>query len=84
MTPEHDPQVLVAREHLRPHLTAILDAVDMPEPTRTKAVEALLAAGDISRDARPEIVGEAPVLMRYATLTIRRAYPAHTTAEVAR
>ncbi len=79
MRPEHDPQVLAARLHLRPHLIADLDTVDMPEPTRKAVVEALLAAGDISRDTRPEIATvdgkPVPVLVHSATLTVRHPYP---------
>lgn len=79
MTPEHDPQVLAAREHLRPHLTAILDTVLMPRLTREAVVEALLAAGNIGRDTRPDIATvdgkPVPVLVHSATLTIRHPYP---------
>lgn len=83
MTPEHDPQVLVARMHLRPHLTAILDSVDMPEPVRTAVVDTLLAVGEVDREARPEIVDGGPLLVHYATLTVRHPYAARATAEVA-
>ncbi len=79
MRPEHDPLILAAREHLRPHLTAVLDTVDMPEPTRKAVVEALLAAGDIGRDTVPEVVAgdRGPVggLRHNATLTSRNPYP---------
>lgn len=92
MKPEHDPLVLVAREHLRPHLTTLLDTVDMPEPTRQAVVDALLAAGDVYRDTRPEIAtidGQpVPVLVHSATLTIQHPYPGigerAAAAEVAR
>ncbi len=79
MKPEHDPLVLAARLHLRPHLIAVLDTVDMPEPTRKAVVDAFLNAGDISRDTRPDIAtvnGQpTPVLVHSATLTIRHPYP---------
>lgn len=79
MKPEHDPLVLAARLHLRPHLIALLDGVDMPEATRAKVADVLLAAGDISRDTRPEIATvddrPVPVLVHGATLTIRHPYP---------
>lgn len=78
MKPEHDPQILAARLHLRPHLIALLDGVDMPEPLRGQVADALLAGGDISRESRPEVAtvdGEpVPVLVPYATLAIRHPY----------
>ncbi len=78
MKPEHDPQVLAAREHLCPHLINVLDGVDMPETVRKDVADVLLAAGDISRDTRPEVAvvdGQpVPVLQHYATLTIRHPY----------
>ena len=78
MKPEHDPQILAARLHLRPHLIALLDGVDMPELLRGQVADALLAAGDISRESRPEIAtvdGEpVPVLREYATLTVRHPW----------
>lgn len=87
MTPEHDPQVLVASLHLRRHLTGILDSVDMPEPVRTAVVDTLLAAGDIDSEARPEVVvlgGQpTPVLTHCAALTIRHPYPGSLGAQVA-
>lgn len=79
MKPEHDPQVLAARLHLRRHLVQVLDGVDMPEPTRTKVVDVLLTAGDIGRDTRPKVatVDGKPVavLVHSAALTIRHPYP---------
>lgn len=78
MKPEHDPLRLAARLHLRPHLIAILDAVDMPEPLRAQVADAFLDAGTVSRELRPEIAtvdGEpVPVLVPYAALTIRHPW----------
>ncbi|GAA2608533.1 hypothetical protein GCM10010399_44200 [Dactylosporangium fulvum] len=79
MKPEHDPQALVARMHLKQHLTGVLDGVDMPEPTRMTVIDAILGAGDVYSNARPEVVvigGQpTPVITYGAALTIRHPYP---------
>ncbi len=79
MRPEHDPLVLAARLHLRPHLIAVLDTVDMPEPIRAAVADALLNAGEIHRDTRHDIAPAdappAPAPAHSATLTIRHPYP---------
>lgn len=79
MKAEHDPQVLAARLHLRPHLIALLDTIDMAEPLRGQVADALLTAGDITRGSRPSIATvdgrPVPVLVHQATLTIRHPYP---------
>lgn len=79
MNADHDPMRFAAKAHLRRHLTAVLGAVDMPEPTRAAAVEAVLAAGDVYCEDRPLVatVGgkPAPVSVHHAVLAIRQPYP---------
>ncbi len=76
MKAEHDPQVLAARLHLRPHLCKLIaDAGSDPG----QIADALLAVGEVYGEARPEVVvfGDqpTPVLTHHAVLTIRRPFP---------
>lgn len=84
MDPTHDPLRFAAREHLRRHLTEILDAVDMPEVKRTTVVGALLNHAGISCEDRPEPDGGGLRLVHHAVLTIAVPYPVRAeTVEVA-
>ncbi len=87
MKPEHDPQVLAARMHLRPHLCKLIaDAGSDPG----QIADALLAVGEVHSETRAEAVtvdGKPVVaLVHRAALTIRNAYPSEyelaETAEV--
>ena len=76
MKPEHDPQVLVARMHLRPHLCQLIaDAGSDPE----QIADALLAVGDVHSETRTEAIirdgKPVVVLVHRAALTIRNAFP---------
>ncbi len=95
MNPAYDPQVLAARLHLRPHLIRLLDGVDMPEPLRGRVADALLAAGEVHRDVRVEVVDDrgdglsGPARVDYAVLAIRHPWlgtgrPAQDSVEVTR